>query len=94
MSSAPRPHWNAADVSSIAAGRTGLADIDALDVVVSFLPVERTAWAGPIPRHGVWAIIPWTTVGRRVRPTASGSSTVEVRPPRPLSSPWWVGGHA
>jgi hypothetical protein len=47
-----------ADVSWIAAGRTGLAGIDALDVVVSFLPVERTAWAGPVPRHGLWAIVP------------------------------------
>ncbi len=52
------PALEPADVSWIAAGRTGLAGIDALDVVVSFLPVERTAWAGPIPRHGLWAIVP------------------------------------
>ena len=28
------------------------------DVVVSFLPADRTAWDGPTPRHGVWAIAP------------------------------------
>jgi hypothetical protein len=29
-----------------------------IDVVVSFLPAERTTWDGPAPRHGVWAIAP------------------------------------
>lgn len=47
-----------ADLSLISPGRTTLADDDPLDVVVSFLPVDRMAWDGPTPRHGVWAIVP------------------------------------
>jgi hypothetical protein len=31
---------------------------DSVDVVVSFLPRGRTAWDGPPPRLGVWAIAP------------------------------------
>ena len=46
------------DLSRIACGRTGSSASCALDVVVSFLPAERTAWDGPAPRHGVWAIVP------------------------------------
>ena len=46
------------DLSRIARGRTSSSAIRPLDAVVSFLPAERTAWDGPAPRHGVWAIVP------------------------------------
>ena len=46
------------DLSRIARGRTSSSAIRTLDAVVSFLPAERTAWDGPAPRHGVWAIVP------------------------------------
>jgi hypothetical protein len=47
-----------ADLSPISSGRTTFAGIGPLDVVVSFLPADRTDWDGPTPRHGVWAIAP------------------------------------
>ncbi len=47
-----------ADLGPIAAGRAADSAGEPADVVVSFLPVERTAWDGPAPRHGVWAIAP------------------------------------
>jgi len=46
------------DLSPLSSGRMTLADARALDVVVSFLPLARTAWDGPAPRYGVWAIDP------------------------------------
>ena len=46
------------DLSRIARERTSSTAIRAPDVVVSFLPAERTAWDGPVPRRGVWAIVP------------------------------------
>jgi hypothetical protein len=46
------------DLSRIARGRTSSSALCPLDAVVSFLPAERTAWDGPVPRHGVWAIVP------------------------------------
>jgi hypothetical protein len=46
------------DLSSISSRRATFADTRALDVVVSFLPADRTDWDGPAPRHGVWAIAP------------------------------------
>jgi hypothetical protein len=46
------------DLSPISSGRTAVTGIGPLDVVVSFLPASRTVWGGPIPRHGVWAIVP------------------------------------
>lgn len=54
----PPPAMRAADLARIATGRTASAGIDPLDVVVSFLPADRTVWDGPSPRHGVWAIVP------------------------------------
>ena len=47
-----------ADLAPIAAGRTVPAGIGPLDVVVSFLPADRTVWDGPAPGRGVWAIEP------------------------------------
>jgi hypothetical protein len=47
-----------ADLTAIAAGRTTPAGNGPLDVVVSFVPADRTAWDGPAPRRGVWAIVP------------------------------------
>lgn len=46
------------DLSPISSGRTTFAGISPLDVVVSFLPADRTTWHGPTPRHGVWSIAP------------------------------------
>jgi hypothetical protein len=46
------------DLSRIARGLTSSSAICPLDAVVSFLPAERTAWDGPVARHGVWAIVP------------------------------------
>ncbi len=47
------------DLSSIPSGQATFAGIRrALDVVVSFLPADRTVWDGPAPRHGVWAVAP------------------------------------
>lgn len=46
------------DLSRIAYGRTSASAIGPLDAVVSFLPAARTAWDGPAPRYGVWAIVP------------------------------------
>ncbi len=51
-----------ADLSPISSGRTTLAGVGSLDVVVSFVPADRTAWDGPTsaPRrvgdrsHGRW----------------------------------------
>jgi hypothetical protein len=47
-----------ADLSTIPCERTSTADLGPLDVVVSFLPANRTSWDGPTPRHGLWAIAP------------------------------------
>jgi hypothetical protein len=46
------------DLSEISSGRTTFEGIGPLDVLVSFLSADRTAWDGPTPRHGVWAIVP------------------------------------
>jgi len=46
------------DLSRISSGRTMSAGVGPLDVVVSFLPADRTSWKGPAPRYGVWAIAP------------------------------------
>jgi hypothetical protein len=51
-----------------------------LDVVVSFVPVGRSQWPGPPPRHGVWAIVP-ADVDRR-RPDPSRFWDVCTRRPR------------
>jgi len=40
------------DLSSISARQARFAAARALDVVVSFLPADRTVWDGPAPRHG------------------------------------------
>ena len=52
------PALRAADLGPVAAGRPAVAGDGPLDVVVSFLPADRTAWEGPPPRRGVWAIVP------------------------------------
>jgi hypothetical protein len=46
------------DLSTILLKRTGATDIGPLDVVISFLPTNRTSWDGPTPRFGLWAIAP------------------------------------
>jgi hypothetical protein len=63
------------DLSTISSGRTTFAGIGPLDVVVSFLRADRTTWDGPIPRHGVWAIVPMDDG----RPTSAPSRFWEVR---------------
>ena len=58
------------------------------DVVVSFLPADRTAWDGPTPRHGVWAIAPMDD-GRPAsapEPLLGGART-QPAPPTRRSSP-------
>lgn len=50
------PAMRATELPPILAGRTVPEQTAPLDVVVSFLPAERTAWHGPPPRHGVWTI--------------------------------------
>jgi hypothetical protein len=52
------PAMRTADLAPIAAGRTASAGIGPLDLVVSFLPADRTVWEGPAPGRGVWAIVP------------------------------------
>jgi len=47
-----------ADLSPLSSGRAAADGLGPLDVVVSFLPAERTTWEGSAPRHGVWAIAP------------------------------------
>jgi hypothetical protein len=54
----PARALRATDLSAISCGRTTLAGLGSLDVVVSFMPADRTAWDGPTPLHGVWAIVP------------------------------------
>ena len=68
------------DLSRIARGRTSSSAIRTLDAVVSFLPAERTAWDGPAPRHGVWAIVPMddglsTSASSRFWELRQGTST-------------------
>ena len=63
------------DLSPISSGRTTFAGIGPLDVVVSFLPADRTVWDGPTPRHGVWAIAPMDDG----RPASAPSRFWEVR---------------
>jgi hypothetical protein len=46
------------DLSAIASGRSAVGDSGPLDVVVSFLPADRTFWKGPTPRDGIWALAP------------------------------------
>lgn len=63
-----------ADLAPIAGLRT-TPDAARLDVVVSFRATDRTAWDGPAPRHGVWAIAPMDDG----RPTSAPERFWEVR---------------
>lgn len=54
----PAPALRAADLTPLASGRVRQAKIEAVDIVVSFLPLERTRWDAARTRHGVWAIAP------------------------------------
>lgn len=63
------------DLSPIAGGRRTSSDVGGLDVVVSFRPADRTAWDGPTPRNGVWAIAPMDDG----RPTGAPDRFWEVR---------------
>jgi hypothetical protein len=63
------------DLAPIASGRTTLAGSCPLDVVVSFLPADRTVWDAPAPRHGVWALAPMDDG----RPATAPSRFWEVR---------------
>jgi hypothetical protein len=47
-----------ADLTPVASNRMRAATLDAVDVVLSFLPGERTRWEGATPQHGVWAVTP------------------------------------
>jgi hypothetical protein len=71
----PAPAMRDTDLSPIASGRTTLTGTAPLDVVVSFLPADRTVWDGPAPRHGVWAIAPMDDG----RPGSAPSRFWEVR---------------
>jgi hypothetical protein len=53
----PSRAMDAADLSPILRGAMP-ADVGPIDVVVSFVPADRTFWDGPAPRHGIWAIVP------------------------------------
>ena len=64
-----------ADLSTILFKRTGATDIGPLDVVVSFLPTNRTSWDGPTPRYGLWAIAPMDDG----RPASAASRFWELR---------------
>ncbi len=72
-----------ADLGPLANGRAAPAADGPLDVVISFLPADRSAWAGPAPRHGVWALAPVDAGGRegadaRLREVAGRSETAAV----------------
>ena len=79
-----------ADLSADLLWADDVAGIGPLDVVVSFLPADRTAWDGPTPRHGVWAIAPMDD-GRpasapepllgaaRTQPTPASAAVVAAR---------------
>jgi hypothetical protein len=72
-----------ADLEGLATGRAAPAADAPLDVVVSFLPAERSVWAGPVPRHGVWALAPVDAGGdegadARFRDVSRGSETAAV----------------
>jgi hypothetical protein len=54
----PARAMRATDLSPIASGRSSFAGVGPLDVVVSFLPLDRAIWLGPPPRHGVWVTAP------------------------------------
>jgi hypothetical protein len=47
-----------ADLAPVAGLAATSSAIGRPDVVVSFRAADRTAWDGPAPRHGVWAIAP------------------------------------
>jgi hypothetical protein len=63
------------DLSPIAGERTTSSGVGRLDVVVSLRPVDHTAWDGPTPRYGVWAIAPMDDG----RPTSAPDRFWEVR---------------
>jgi hypothetical protein len=63
------------DLSPVAGERTRSSGAGRLDVVVSFRPAGRTAWDGPTPRYGVWAIAPMDDG----RPTSAPDRFWEVR---------------
>lgn len=71
----PAAAMHDAELSPISSGRTTFEGIGPPDVVVSFLPADRTAWEGPTPRHGVWAIAPMDDG----RPVSAPSRFWEVR---------------
>jgi hypothetical protein len=63
------------DLSPISGERTTASGVGELDVVVSFRPADRTAWDGPTPRYGVWAIAPMDDG----RPTSAPDRFWELR---------------
>jgi hypothetical protein len=71
----PAPAMRDTDLSAISSGRTSVAGIGPLDVVMSFLRADRTAWDGPTPRYGVWAIVPMDDG----RPTSAPNRFWELR---------------
>jgi hypothetical protein len=71
----PAPAMRDTNLSPISSGRTTVAGIGPLDVVLSFLSADRTVWDGPAPRHGVWAIAPIDNG----RPASAPSRFWEVR---------------
>jgi hypothetical protein len=52
------PALRPTDLTPVASSRMNEATLDGADVVVSFLPVERTRWEGGTPEYGVWAVTP------------------------------------
>jgi hypothetical protein len=52
------PTLREADLTPLASFRTTQGEIGDVDVVVSFLPAERTRWLGATTRYGVWALAP------------------------------------
>ena len=71
----PAAAMNDAELSPISSRRTTFEGVGTPDVVVSFLPADRTAWHGPTPRYGVWAIAPMDDG----RPTSAPERFWEVR---------------
>jgi hypothetical protein len=55
----------AAELTPLVSSRTEEATLDAVDVVLSFLPAERTRWEGATPTYGVWAVAPPEDGGSR-----------------------------
>jgi hypothetical protein len=61
----PASALRAVDLTPLVSARTEQAALDSVDIVLSFLPAERTRWHGARTRHGLWAMVPMDDGGSR-----------------------------